>query len=74
MNDALLKHHTEIISGHLVAIEECFKPGVNITLLVRRPDKPEQDYMLTTDTQEGINEIVTRCAARAAQQVGADAQ
>jgi hypothetical protein len=53
-------------SDYLSRIEELFKPGAKVTLLVRRPNKPEQDFMLTNDTIDGAIEILERSRPRPA--------
>lgn len=41
----------EAICEHLSEIKTFFKPGAKVTLLVRRPEKPDgsQDFVLTDD-------------------------
>jgi hypothetical protein len=51
-------------SEYLEQITALFKPGVKVTLIVRRPDFPEQDYMLGDDTIDGAIEVLERCKAR----------
>lgn len=54
----------DIIAGHLDKIEKCFKPGVKMTILVRRPGEPEQDFVMSNDTAEGIVGILDRSLSR----------
>lgn len=51
-------------SQHLEAVAALFKPGAKITLIVRRPGFPDQDYLLGDDTIEGAIELLERCKAR----------
>lgn len=51
-------------SEYLEQISWLFKPGAKITLLVRMPGFPEQDYMLGDDTIEGAMELLERCKRR----------
>jgi hypothetical protein len=43
-----------IVAAHMEDIESLFLPGSKITVLVRRPEKPDgsQDFILTNDTIE----------------------
>jgi hypothetical protein len=50
---------------HLDEIGSLFKDGAKITLIVRRPSDPEQDFMLTNDTIEGAMEALERSKVRA---------
>ena len=37
-----------------------FKPGRKITVVVRSPDNPTQDFVMTNDTMEGAAEVIER--------------
>lgn len=39
----------QIVAGHMDEILKCFKAGAKITVLVRFPDKPTADFMMTDD-------------------------
>lgn len=43
---------SEVVADHMDAILRQFKSGAKITVLVRRPEKPDgtQDFILTNDT------------------------
>lgn len=46
-----LDEATEEVSIHMDEILHCFNPGAKITVLVRRPDRPDgsQDFCLSND-------------------------
>jgi hypothetical protein len=52
-------------SEHLEQIESLFKAGAKVTLIVRQPSDPEQDFMLSSDTLAGAMEVLERSKARA---------
>lgn len=57
---------TEEVSDHLDKIKRHFKPGVKVTILVRREgdDEGRQDFMMgDDDPQEVMNMIARRMAA-----------
>jgi len=41
------------VSDYMDKIKRRFKPGARITVLVRRPGYPEQDFVMTDDEIEG---------------------
>ena len=55
----------ERVSIHMDNILALFKPGAKVTVLVRRPDLPEQDFMMTSDTLPEIVAMIERSKARA---------
>lgn len=58
-----VQNASEIAAAHMDAILELFKPGAKITVLVRRPEKPDgsQDFILTNDTiDDAIGALQTR--------------
>lgn len=59
-------HLRVVASEYLADIERMFKHGVKVTLLVRRPGFPAQDFMLSSDTPEGAIELLERSKTRAA--------
>ena len=62
--DSKLQRVGEVVSDHMSAILDEFKPGAKITVLVRRPGEPEQDFMMTSDDPgEAIAMIERRIAA-----------
>lgn len=51
------------IAGHLSEIKGLFVPGTKVTLIVRRPEKPDgsQDFVLTDDLiDEAIAALLRR--------------
>lgn len=62
MNDQL-ETVRQIVAGHMEDIVGCFKPGVKITVLVRVPDHPTRDFMMTDDTTDEIIAMVKRRGA-----------
>lgn len=52
-----------IAGWHMGEIVKLFKPGVKIALIVRRPDHPDQDFMMTDDTLDEIKSLIERRAA-----------
>lgn len=48
------------VSGHMDSILECFKPGAKITVLVRQPGFPDQDFMLTSDSPDEAIALIER--------------
>ena len=60
-----IRDASEVISEHLDAIKEVFKPGAKITVLVRRPgdDVGRFDFIMgDDDLQEAMNMIARRMA------------
>lgn len=37
-----------------------FKPGAKITVIVRRPGKPEADFLMTSDDLPEVAELIDR--------------
>lgn len=54
------------IAEHLDEIRLLFKPGVKITVLVRTPDYPDRDFMLSDDDLGEVSAMVGRSAGREA--------
>lgn len=52
-------------SEYLEQIESLFRSGAKVTLIVRQPSDPEQDFMLSSDTLDGAMEVLQRSKARA---------
>lgn len=50
-------------SDYLDRIRERFKPGVKVTLIVRRPGEPTQDFMLTDDDLQEVSALIDRRSA-----------
>jgi hypothetical protein len=44
------------VADHMDEIHGYFKPGVKVTVIVRTPDFPERDFMMTADD---IPELIT---------------
>lgn len=57
---AAVQNVSEKVADHMDAILQFFKPGAKIAVLVRQPDAPDQDFLLTNDTPEEIIAAVTR--------------
>jgi hypothetical protein len=55
----------QLATDRLNDVYRCFKPGVKMTLLVRRPGFPDQDFMLTDDSPADIIDMVQRRIAEA---------
>lgn len=58
-----LQQTAAIISEHMDAIVACFKPGVKITVLVRVPEHPDRDFLMTDDD---IDEVIAMAQRRKA--------
>lgn len=59
-----LENTRKIVSSHLNQIASCFVEGSKLTVLVRQPNEPDQDFMLTNDTlTEVINAVERRAKA-----------
>lgn len=50
----------EEVSGHMDAIKRCFKPGVKIAVLVRTPDFPDRDFVMTDDELPALIDMLDR--------------
>lgn len=50
----------EEVAGHMIRIVSYFKPGVKITVLVRVPDFPDRDFMMTDDEIPALREMLDR--------------
>ena len=50
----------ETVGQHMDSILECFKPGCKITVLVRTPDHPDRDFMLTSDDPKEAIAMIER--------------
>ena len=54
------------VAEHMEQIQRLFKEGAKITVLVRQPDKPEQDFLLTDDDLAEVGAMLERCSKRGA--------
>lgn len=52
------------VARHLGQLERIFKPGVKLTFLMRDPENPECDLLITADTLDGIAAAVERSRGR----------
>jgi hypothetical protein len=52
----------EMVAGHMDKIVAMFKPGVKITVLVRTPDLPDRDFMMTDDDHAELIAMIERRA------------
>lgn len=55
----------QIVAGHMDDILKCFKAGAKITVLVRTPDKPTADFMMTDDDPAEAIALIQRRQAEA---------
>lgn len=55
---------SRIAGQHLNTIAALFKPGAEITLLVRRPGEPTQDFMLTSEGPDAADELIAMIERR----------
>lgn len=58
MND--LTYVAEECSARMEEIASFFKPGVQVTLIVRTPEHDERDFMLTNDNPEELRKLIQR--------------
>jgi hypothetical protein len=63
MADDKLARATEHVSACMDDILTVFKPGSKITVMVRRPGEPTQDFMLTSDDPLEVRAMLDRRAA-----------
>lgn len=65
-NDPLVQRVGKIIAEAMADLEKLFKHPVRMTLVVRRPNFPEQDVVVTSDLLgDAIKAIEQRMAAEA---------
>lgn len=64
MADAAVTRTVEHVSACMDDILTAFTPGGKITVLVRRPGEPTQDFMLTNDDIAEARAMLDRCEAR----------
>ena len=57
------------VADKMDEILSCFKPGRKITVLVRTPDEPTQDFLMTSDDPDQVIAALER-----RKQAGADTQ
>lgn len=48
------------VADHMDSILRVFKPGAKITVIVRRPGQPEQDFLMTDDDLEEVSRLIER--------------
>lgn len=65
-NQANMQNLQQITAGAMQDIIGCFKDslGAKITVIVRVPDNDDADFMMTSDTIDGIQGAVTRSKVR----------
>lgn len=61
-----LEQTQQVVAGHMDEILTCFKAGAKITVLVRFPDKPTADFMMTDDDPNEVVELIRRRQAETA--------
>ncbi len=54
-----------VVAEHMLAIQGCFKTGVKVTVIVRTPDYPNRDFMMTNDDMSELQELLVRRKASA---------
>lgn len=64
MADEKLARASEHVAACMDDILRAFKPGVKITVLVRAPDHPTRDFMMTSDTIPEIRALLDRREAQ----------
>jgi hypothetical protein len=53
-----LQRAYDIVASHMAGINGLFHPGVKITVIVRRPGQPEQDFLVSSeDGLAGLDEV-----------------
>lgn len=62
------KHSLELVrsrcSEHLNLVADMFKPNAKLTLLVRQPGFPDQDFMMTNDSLDEAISMLERSKGR----------
>ncbi len=55
-----LEQARQNVAYHMEQIVACFKKGVKITVIVRTPDLPERDFLMTDDDLDEAGAVLTR--------------
>ena len=55
-----LERAQDIVAGYLDEIRTVFKPGIKITVLVRTPNEPGRDFIMTDDTEADLTAMIAR--------------
>ncbi len=55
-----LQRTQQAVAGHMEAIQAMFKPGAKITVLIRVPDYPDRDFLMTDDDLAQVREMLDR--------------
>lgn len=55
-----VQYAASVVSGYMEKIIKLFQPGVKIAVIVRSPDHPDRDFMLTDDSIEELQALLTR--------------
>jgi hypothetical protein len=50
----------DAVASHMDRIMELFKPGRKITVAIRTPDAPSQDFLMTNDDLEEVIAMLCR--------------
>lgn len=58
--NTLLESVQELVAEYMHEISRSFKPGVKITVLVRIPDHPTRDFMMTDDSCDDLIAMIHR--------------
>lgn len=61
-DDERVAYAVDRVSSLMDRILDVFLPGSKITVMVRRPGEPTQDFMLTSDTLPEIRALLERRA------------
>lgn len=64
MSDDRLQQLRSDISDRCVEIEDLFKVPVKVTVIVRDPENPNMEVVVTNDTFDGVRGAVNRAEAR----------
>ncbi len=59
MSDKLQRAY-EIVGDKMEEVRALFLPGVKLTVIVRRPGKPEHDFMMTDDDPDEAVALIHR--------------
>lgn len=64
MTDHLVRVR-ESVAADMEDIQRRFKPGTKIAVLVRAPDFPDRDFLMTDDSIDELITMLQRCKERA---------
>lgn len=64
MNQRVARLHADLADILARHVEPLFKPGMKVTLIARCPGNDDADALVTSDTLDGIAEVVERSRTR----------